>query len=365
MLPTAFINDLKTRIFYRARDFRGGIGRYNRVVHELTTLRPNSSNWQKNSKNILVSLDDLPNLYYRLFELDLESEVTGGGGGIKRVPKFESSSNKAESLSNLDIDREFPNTTSDNFSQVTDWYFKNNPRVINEISSELASCSSVSDARYNYSINSQGEVLSYNGKSGKRLSELFVEFNAGKRNHSLLYGGLLDELHDVIGEFTLLEIGIGSKNPNIVSNMSIANSEPGGSLRAFNSFSSDINVVGADIDSEVLFNDRHIKTYQANQMDPKSLQELTNLLPRDLAFVVDDGYHFLPANINTILEFFDAIVPGGYIIIEDITPRKMDSYLLVSKILDYVGLINYFWQDDGNNYELVIKKQKLTNKKIY
>jgi hypothetical protein len=66
------------RIYYRLREFRGGIGMYNNLLKEMNQLRPNSANWQSETQDIIINIDELPVLYNALFNL---GHLNGGGGG--------------------------------------------------------------------------------------------------------------------------------------------------------------------------------------------------------------------------------------------------------------------------------------------
>ena len=137
----------------------------------------------------------------------------------------------------------------------------------------------------------------------------------------------------------------------------MADSLPGGSLRAYRDFDDSIEVVGLDIDAETLFSEERIVTHQADQTNLERLCKLGSAYRSELNLLIDDGYHFLPANINSILAFFPNVVQGGYIVIEDIPKRRFHSYLVVSNILNKLEIVNYFWQDESGSYQLVIQKQ--------
>ena len=94
----------------------------------------------------------------------------------------------------------------------------------------------------------------------QELAELFNRHGSDKssrHNYHLLYAPLLaprrrNRLH-------LLEIGIGTNNPDVVSTMG-ASGKPGASLRAFRDFCPQAQVFGADIDRRILFEEDRIRT---------------------------------------------------------------------------------------------------------
>ena len=66
---------------------------------------------------------------------------------------------------------------------------------------------------------------------------------------------------------TLFEIGLGTNNINVRSNMGL-DGKPGASLRAFRDYLN-INVYGADVDKGILFEEDKIKTYFIDQLAKK------------------------------------------------------------------------------------------------
>lgn len=60
----------------------------------------------------------------------------------------------------------------------------------------------------------------------------------------------------------VFELGLGTTNPNIKSNMG-PNGKHGASLYGWKDFFSNSNIYGADIDSDILFSEDRIKTFFA------------------------------------------------------------------------------------------------------
>ena len=106
-----------------------------------------------------------------------------------------------------------------------------------------------------------------------KLRELYDHYGSDKakyHDYHLLYGSLLSEPTSVTA---LLEIGLGTNNPHLVSNMG-KRGRPGGSLRAFRDFLPKAQIYGADIDRQILFEEDRITTFFADQTDPASLTAL-------------------------------------------------------------------------------------------
>jgi hypothetical protein len=64
----------------------------------------------------------------------------------------------------------------------------------------------------------------------------------------------------------LLEIGLGTNNTDVVSNMG-SEGVPDASLRAFRDYLPNARIYGAGIDKRILFEESRIKTYFADQTD--------------------------------------------------------------------------------------------------
>ena len=85
-----------------------------------------------------------------------------------------------------------------------------------------------------------------------KLKELYNQYGSDKaryHDYHLLYGSLLSEPASVTA---LLEIGLGTNNPRLISNMG-KRGRPGSSLRAFRDFLPTARIYGADIDRQILF----------------------------------------------------------------------------------------------------------------
>ncbi|MDB4676302.1 hypothetical protein OAH93_01530, partial [Flavobacteriales bacterium] len=102
------------------------------------------------------------------------------------------------------------------------------------------------------------------------LKELFIKHGSDKfiNPYYKYYSNVLSSKSDI----NILEIGMGTKNPNIASTMFFYKQEqgfdstPGSSLRAFRDFVKGSKVYGADIDEEILFEEENIKTAKVDQL---------------------------------------------------------------------------------------------------
>jgi hypothetical protein len=119
----------------------------------------------------------------------------------------------------------------------------------------------------------------------------------------------------------LLEVGLGSNNTNIASNMG-PDRRPGASLRAFRDFLPNALVFGADIDRHSLFREERIETVFVDQTKPETFAELLRF-GNDYDIVIDGGLHSPDANLATMSFALRALKPGGIFIIEDIPARSV------------------------------------------
>ena len=78
----------------------------------------------------------------------------------------------------------------------------------------------------------------------------------------------------------ILEIGLGTNNVDVVSNMG-RDGIPGASLRAFRDYLINSKIYGADIDKSILFSEERIETYFVDQTNDTSFENFddnTNLM---------------------------------------------------------------------------------------
>jgi hypothetical protein len=152
---------------------------------------------------------------------------------------------------------------------------------------------------------------------------------AQKHNYHLVYGPILKQRE---GVSSILEIGLGTNNLDVVSNMGAAG-RPGASLRAFRDFLKEAIIYGGDIDRRILFQEHRIRTYYVDQRDPNSLNELGKLIPSDLDLIIDDGLHSPNANVNTLLFGLKKLKVGGWIVVEDVRPDAIPVWEIVAALL--------------------------------
>jgi hypothetical protein len=125
----------------------------------------------------------------------------------------------------------------------------------------------------------------------------------------------------------IVELGIGTNNEDVPCNMG-SRGVPGASLRAFRELCPDAELIGADIDRRILFQEDRISTYWVDQLDRSSLRSLRELLggTHCVDLVIDDGLHSKRSNLNSLRELVPAVKPGGYYVIEDVDSASLQFW---------------------------------------
>ena len=146
-----------------------------------------------------------------------------------------------------------------------------------------------------------------------------------KNGYTPVYSSLLTPL---IGQSsTLVEIGIGTNNVNLPSNMGMSGI-PGASLRAFSSYlGSKTLIYGLDIDQSIFFETETIHCVFVDQLNQDSFQGIQTILEEKggADLIIDDGLHRPVSCVNTVIQLLPYIKVGGVFIIEDQDP-SLNSY---------------------------------------
>lgn len=132
---------------------------------------------------------------------------------------------------------------------------------------------------------------------------------------------------------TIVEVGVGSTDPAILSNMG-PTGVPGGSLRGFEAFFPRAAIIGADIDETILFQTERIACVWCDQTSEQGFAKIDGLLAgRRIDLLIDDGLHAVDANLRTLQFGLSRLAPGGVIVIEDIPERMAWLWKAVGAIL--------------------------------
>ena len=165
-----------------------------------------------------------------------------------------------------------------------------------------------------------------------QLEVLFNKYGSDKstsHNYHHLYGVVLSDPKSVL---SLLEIGLGTTNLDVVSNMGVAGNT-GASLRAFREFLPHARIFGADVDKRILFEEQNIKTFYVDQTKVESFDALAAAIDCKLDVIIDDGLHSPNANIATLTFALRNLTKGGWFIVEDIRADALPVWRVVSTLL--------------------------------
>lgn len=152
---------------------------------------------------------------------------------------------------------------------------------------------------------------------------------------------------------SVLEVGIGTNNEDVQSNMT-SNGCPGASLRAWRDYFPNANIYGADIDKRILFEEERIKTFYVDQTDRFSVSNLLYEIDEEyFDIIIDDGLHTSEAAITLLEHSFYKLKHNGIYIIEDC----IDSYRKVKNHLDGNGYcyIDLDFSNDSNYCFIIFK----------
>lgn len=167
------------------------------------------------------------------------------------------------------------------------------------------------------------DIKNFHKKSNYQILQLQNILNknnsdkASSHNYHILYSYIFDKL-GINSSLNILEIGIGTNNPNIVSTMGI-NGTPGASLYSFAEYLPNSNIYGADIDKNILFNTNRIHTCFVDQLNKETFKGIIkNFGNIKFDLIIDDGLHSIGANLNTLIFALENLNENGWIVIEDI-----------------------------------------------
>lgn len=154
------------------------------------------------------------------------------------------------------------------------------------------------------------------------LLTLFERYHIDKMNpngYHHLYLKLLEPIKDKVTN--VLEVGLGTTDPTLVSNMSFAvktGYQTGNSLRVWKEFFPNASVYGVDVDEKAIFQEDRITTFACDSMNVSKMQSILDLLDKKFDLIIDDGLHTLEGNLGTLESTLPYLAEDGIYIMEDI-----------------------------------------------
>ena len=201
-----------------------------------------------------------------------------------------------------------------------------------------------------------------NSNSNSKLTELMNYYGSdkgGKNNHhnyADFYSEIFFHRRNEIKSF--LEIGLGTNNVNLPSNMGI-DGVPLASLRAWRDYFKNAQIYGADIDKSILKNEERIKTFFVDQTNPESIKKLFNSIG-ELKFdiILEDGLHEYNANICFFENSIDYLKNNGIYIIEDVFYKDKKKFLNYFRNKNYnFSIVDiYHKKNIANNCLVIVRK---------
>ena len=160
----------------------------------------------------------------------------------------------------------------------------------------------------------------------KPITHIGKLFNKNKSDKAILhrYDIIYQEIFDNFdreSKLNILEIGLGTNNPKIVSSMGLRG-RVGASLFSYQEYFVNSNIFGADVDRTILFNKENIKTSYVDQLETKTFEQMhKNLGSPILDIFIEDGLHSVTASLNSLNYALKHVRKGGFIVLEDLSNR--------------------------------------------
>lgn len=183
-------------------------------------------------------------------------------------------------------------------------------------------------------------------KAASALKQLFDQHGSDKanaHNYHHLYGAIL---HNPEAVSAIFEVGLGTNNEDVVSNMGV-HGKPGASLRAFRDYLPNAQIIGADVDRRVLFEEERIRTFFIDQTDQTVIDALAASIDLSFDLIIDDGLHSPNANLAMLTFALKKLRPGGVFVVEDVHPAHFPVWQVVSALLPPLGFKSFFATASG------------------
>ena len=202
-----------------------------------------------------------------------------------------------------------------------------------------------------------------NSSSSSYLAQLMNKYGSDKggatnhHNYADYYSTLFSNQRFKIKNF--LELGLGTDDKNMASNMSSLSGKPLASVRAWRDYFPNAQIFGADIDIKILKKEERINTFYVDQTDPKTINELFfNIGITNFDIILEDGLHEFNANICFFENSIQYLAKDGTYIIEDVyykDKKKFINYFNKTKY-NFSIIDIYHEKNIANNCLIVITK---------
>lgn len=146
-------------------------------------------------------------------------------------------------------------------------------------------------------------------------------------NYTIYYDTIFSSRKNEIKN--VFELGIGTQKVDAPSSMK-PEFIPGSSIRAWRDYFPNATIFGADIDTDIIFEEDRIKTYYCDQTSDEIIKDMwNNDGMTDISFdiIIDDGLHTFDANMCFFRNSIHKLNNEGYFIIEDITEYELPKFV--------------------------------------
>lgn len=197
----------------------------------------------------------------------------------------------------------------------------------------------------------------------KKLMDFYGSDKGGRNNHhnfAQYYSKIFYNKKNDIKN--LLEIGLGTNNTDVPSNMG-KDGKPLASLRAWRDYFKNANIYGGDIDKEILKNEERIKTHYVDQTDPNSIKNMyANFEVKKFDIILEDGLHEFNANICFFENSINFLAEDGTYIIEDVYYKDQAKFIKYFENKSYnFSIVDIFHKKNiANNSLVIIRKNNET-----
>lgn len=172
------------------------------------------------------------------------------------------------------------------------------------------------------------------------LDALLCQYGSDKSSDVHGYAKVYEGIFGHCREETcmLLEVGIGTVNPNGSSSMSYLlrdgvapHYRPGGSARAWRDYFPNCTVVSIDVDADTMVSDEErIITHLCDSTQESTRDMLIALYgPSPFDIIIDDGDHNPDSQQATLKNLWQMVRPGGLYIVEDVHWRQGERHPFV------------------------------------
>lgn len=146
----------------------------------------------------------------------------------------------------------------------------------------------------------------------------------GWHNYTTFYDYIFSYI-DKFQSMNIFELGLGTNNINIPSNMGVTG-KPGASLYGWREYFITSQIFGADIDKNILFTDARLKTFYCDQKNSNDIHSLFQNISSSVDIIIEDGLHEIEANLIFLENSIQYLKKNGIYICEDLLFSTIEKF---------------------------------------